>query len=282
MKKASAHPHHSAPTRHVQAKGIRFAYRRFGKAAGVPLVFNLHFMGDMDSWDPAVTDGLACGREVILFDNAGVGGSSGEVPPTFAEMATSAAAFIDVLRLTRVDVLGFSIGSMVAQNIVLQRPELVRKLILIGSSPRNGDGMPFTPESQPIFGRKYENHQYWLDGIFGQSETSRSAGRAFLKRRDAHIVNRDIPANEKVAPAQIAAIEEWSKPVGERLAYLQDIKLPVLVVNGTRDIIYYTSNSFLRVQHLPNAQLIIYPGSAHAAPFQYPELLVEHATMFLR
>ena len=177
---------YTAPTQYVEANGVRFAYRRFGKKLGVPLVFNVHFMGDMDSWDPAVTDGLARGREVILFDNAGIGGSSGEVPQTFAEMATNAAAFIDPLGLARVDVLGFSIGSMVAQNIVMQRSELVRKLIPIGSSPRNGGGMPFTPESQPIFDRKYENpDDFWLDGFFGQSEASGAAGRAFLKRRDA-------------------------------------------------------------------------------------------------
>ena len=104
-----------------------------------------------------MTDGLAQSREVILFDNAGIGSSSGEVPDTFAEMAKNAGAFIDALGLTQVNILGFSIGSFVAQNIVLQRPELVRRLILVGSSSRNGDGMPFTSESQPIFGTKYEN-----------------------------------------------------------------------------------------------------------------------------
>lgn len=168
--------HNTAPTQHIDANGITFAYRRFGKKEEVPLVFNQHFAGNLDSWDPAVTDGLAEGREVILFDNAGVGGSTGEVPHTFDLMAKNAIAFIDALRLKTVDILGFSIGSMVAQNIAMQRPDLVRKLILVGSSPRNGDGMPYTTESQPIFGRKYENpDDFWLDGFFGPSPASRAS-----------------------------------------------------------------------------------------------------------
>ncbi len=278
----TAHTHHTATTQFIEANGIRFAYRRFGKRGGVPLVFNPHFAGNMDNWDPTVTDGLAQSREVILFDNAGVGNSSGDVPNTFAEMATNAGAFIDALGLTQVDVLGFSIGSFVSQNIVLQRPELVRKLILVGSSPRNGDGMPFTSESQPIFSTKYENpDDFWLDGFFTQSPASRTAGHAFLKRRDARTDDRDTPASDKVAPAQINAIVEWSQPVGERFAYLKEIKQPVLVVNGTHDIIYYTANSLHLAQNLPDARLILYPDAAHGSLFQYPGLFVEDATRFL-
>lgn len=139
--------HHTAPTQFLEANGIRFAYRRFGKKEGIPLVFNPHILGNMDSWDPSVTDGLAKNREVILFDNAGIAGSSGEVPHTFAEMAKDAGIFIDALGLTQVDILGFSIGSMIAHD----RPDLVRKLVLVGSGPRNGDSIPLTKESQAIF-----------------------------------------------------------------------------------------------------------------------------------
>ncbi len=127
------HTHQTAPTQFVEANGIRFAYRRFGKAGGVPLVFNQHFMGTMDYWDPAVTDGLARSREVILFDNAGVAASSGEVPTSFPEMGRNAIAFIRALGLAKVDVLGFSIGGMVAQEIAYQGQELVRRLILVGT-----------------------------------------------------------------------------------------------------------------------------------------------------
>ena len=129
------HSHQTAPTQFVEANGIRFAYRRFGDAAGVPLVFNQHFTGTMDHWDPAVTDGFANDREVILFNNAGVSSSSGEVPTTFEKMGANAVAFIKALGLTKVDVLGFSIGGFIAQEVALQAPDLVRRLVLVGTSP---------------------------------------------------------------------------------------------------------------------------------------------------
>src|SRR4249919_1391906 len=160
----TADTHQTAPTQFVEANSIRFAYRRFGKAAGVPLVFNQHFTGTMDHWDPAVTDGFAKNREVILFNNAGVSSSSGEVPATFADMGADAVAFIKALGLTKVDVLGFSIGGFVAQEITLQAPGLVRRLVLVGTGPRGGQGMAtLTPEAQRIFGATYDPpDELWL------------------------------------------------------------------------------------------------------------------------
>src|ERR1700741_5179679 len=134
------HTHQTAPTQFVEANGIRFAYRRFGKTGGLPIVLNQHYIGTMDYWDPAVTDGLARDRGVILFDNAGVSSSSGEVPTTFEQMGANAIAFMRALGLERVDALGFSIGGMVAQEIALQAPDLVRKLVLVGTGPRGGQG----------------------------------------------------------------------------------------------------------------------------------------------
>lgn len=274
--------HQTAPTQFVETNGIRFAYRRFGKETGTPLVFNPHILGNLDSWDPWVTDGLAQGRQVILFDNAGVGKSSGVVPETFSGMATDAGLFIDALGLKEVDILGFSIGSMVAQNIALQRPHLVRKLVLVGSGPRNGDGIPLTSESQAIFSNKYGNlDDFWIDGFFTPSDASQAAGRAFLKRRDLRVDDRDAWISESVQPAQFAALQEWGKPIGERFAYLKEMKMPVLLVGGKSDIIFYTINSFYLQQNLPNAQLILYPDSAHGSLFQYPKLFVAHAVMFL-
>ncbi len=150
----TTHTHHTAPTQYVNADGIRFAYRRFGKPGGVPLVFNIHFMGTLDHWDPAVTDGFAKDREVILFNNAGVASSSGEVPDTIAKMGANAIAFIRALGLKQVDVLGFSIGGLVAQEITLQAPDLVRKLVLVGTGPRSGESMDTgTPEGKAISAR---------------------------------------------------------------------------------------------------------------------------------
>src|SRR5271154_5976359 len=166
------HTHQTAPTQFVEANSIRFAYRRFGKAGGVPIVFNQHYLGTMDYWDPAVTDGLARDREVILFDNAGVSSSSGEVPATFEQMGANAVAFTRALGLNKADVLGFSIGGIVAQEITLQAPDLVRKLILVGTGPRGGEGMgSLTRIAQQIFGAAYDPPEHvWLTAQFSPSE----------------------------------------------------------------------------------------------------------------
>src|SRR6476619_3336561 len=187
------HDHQTAPTQFVEANGVRFAYRRFGKSGGVPLVLNQHFTGTMDHWDPAVTNGFAKDREVILFNNAGVSSSSGEVPTAIEGMAANAIAFVGALGLSKVDVLGFSIGGLVAQEIAGQAPVLVRKLILVGTGPRGGEGMAsLTPEAQQIFGASYqEPDQLWRAVHFTRSEASQAAGRDFLKRFRLRKENRD-------------------------------------------------------------------------------------------
>jgi pimeloyl-ACP methyl ester carboxylesterase len=277
------HNHQTAPTQFVEANGIRFAYRRFGNPAGVPLVFNQHFTGTLDHWDPAVTDGFAEDREVILFNNAGVSSSSGEVPTTIEKMGANAVAFIKALGLTKVDVLGFSIGGFVAQEIALQAPELVRRLVLVGTGPRGGEGMAtLTPEAQEIFGTAYnEPDHLWLRVHFTRSEKSQAAGREFLKRFRLRAENRDPEVNEKVAPAQIAAIDEWGAPREKPFEYLKSIRQPTLVVNGVKDVIIYAVNSFILQQHLPDAELILYPDANHGSQFQYPERFVRHVSLFL-
>ena len=277
------HDHQTAPTQFVEANGVRFAYRRFGNAAGVPLVFNQHFTGTMDHWDPAVTDGLARDREIILFNNAGVSSSSGEVPTRIEKMGANAVAFIRALGLTKVDVLGFSIGGFVAQEIALQATDLVRRLILVGTGPRGGEGMAtLTPEAQDIFGATYDEPDHlWLRVHFTKSENSQAAGRELLKRFRLRAENRDPEVNEKVAPAQIEAIGEWGTPRERSLEYLKSIRQPTLVVNGGKDVIIYSVNSFILQQHLPSAQLILYPDANHGSQYQYPALFVADVTRFL-
>ncbi len=276
----------TVPTQFVEANGISFAYRRWGKPGTLPLVFNQHFTGNMDNWDPAVLDGLAKEREIILFNNAGVASSSGEVPNTFAGMAKNAEAFIDALGLKQIDLLGFSIGGMVAQQITLDRPELIRKLILVGTAPRdhdagNGQGH-ITPETASIFGASYNPPEnLWLKVFFTDSEESQAAGREFLKRYLSRTQNRDAAVNEKVAPAQIAAVGEWGTPRGERFAYLKNIKQPTLVVSGNHDVIVYTSNSLHLVQNMPNAKLILYPDANHGSWYQNHEDFVFETNRFL-
>lgn len=277
------HSHQTAPTQYAEANGIRFAYRRFGNAEGVPLVMNIHFTGTMDHWDPAVTDGLAEGREVILFNNAGISSSSGTVPESIEEMAANAAAFIEALGLKQVDVLGFSMGGLIAQALAIAKPQLVRKLILVGTGPRSGEGMAsLTPEAQEIFGASYDEPDHlWLRVHFSPSASSQAAGHAFLKRFRLRSENRDPEANEKVAPAQLAALAKWGAPRENPYAYLEAIEQPTLVVNGDNDVIIYSINSWILQQHIPDAQLIIYPDANHGSLYQYPQRFVAHVAQFL-
>src|ERR1700737_4263717 len=262
------HNHQTAPTQFVEANGIRFAYRRFGNAAGLPLVFNQHFTGTMDHWDPAVTDGCAKDRDVILFNNAGVSSSSGEVPASIEGMAANAVAFIGALGLSKVDVLGFSIGGLGAQEIAGQAPGLVRKLVLVGTGPRGGEGMAnLTPEAQQIFGATYQEPDHlWLAVHFTRSEASQAAGRDFLKRFRLRKENRDPEVNEKVAPAQLEALGKWGIRFKGSYDYLKSMPQPTLVVNGGNDVVIYSVNSFLLQQHLRTPHPLFSPRANPAAP----------------
>src|SRR6202166_2759431 len=195
------HTHQTAPTQFVEAHRIRFAYRRFSKAGGMPLVLNMHYLGTMDYWDPTVTDGLARDREVILFDNAGVSGSSGEVPTTFEQMGANAVAFSRALGLKKADMLGFSIGGMVVQEVALQAPDLVRKLIIVGTGPRGGEGMAsLTQVAKRIFGAPYDPPEHlWLAVLFSPSEAAQAVGEEFLKRKHLRQKARDPEVNDKVS-----------------------------------------------------------------------------------
>jgi pimeloyl-ACP methyl ester carboxylesterase len=275
----TGHTHQTAPTQFVEANGIRFAYRRFGKTGGVPLVFNQHFRGTMDYWDPAVTDGLAKNREVILFDNAGVSSSSGQVPTSFPEMGANAVAFIKALGLSKVDVLGFSIGGMVAQEIAVQAPDLVRRLILVGTGPRGADMS--TSKSAEIFAGTYSPPEHlWLAVHFSRSPSSRAAGLAFLQRKLLR-KDRDPEVSERAAAAQREAVGKYTAQREDALDYLKNLRQPTLIVQGSNDVIIPTVNSYLLQQNLPNAQLVLYPDANHGSFYQYPELFVSQTDQFL-
>ena len=277
--------HTTAPTQFVEANGIRFAYRRFGQDSGTPLVLMPHFRAGMDHWDPAVTDGLAVSRPVVLFDNAGVAGSGGETPETIEAMANHAADFLNALNLGRVDVLGFSIGGYIAQALALRHPATVRRLVLVGTGPRGGEATndPKVGElgasTDPSTGET--GLEAFLYLFFRPSETSQVAGKAFWARRHMRKDDVDPPSSPQTMKAQRAAINAWREVRGERYSELKNIEQPTLVVNGNHDIMIPTINAYVLSQEIRRAQLILYPDSGHASLFQYPELFVAHCRMFL-
>ncbi len=285
VRSANRHTHVTAPTQYVEVRGVRFAYRRFGQENGVPLFFLQHLGGGMDHWDPAVTDGLARGRPVILFDNAGVAGSSGETPETFEAAADYAAEFVRALRLPRVDILGFSIGGFAAQALSLRHPELVRRVILVGTGPR-----AFEPTKDPEFrARAARIDPDTGDGLlddflylwFSRSPASQAAGKAFWERRHLRKNDVDRPTSRQTFKAHLAAGQAWREVPAERRAELKQLTQPTLVVSGSNDVVVPTVNSITLAQLIPNAQLVIYPDSGHGSFVQYSELFVEHARLFL-
>ena len=280
---SSGHTHDTAPTRFVEADGIRFAYRRFGKPIGTPIVLLQHFMGNLDNYDPAITDALARGREVILTDNAGVGLSIGEAPETVAGMARDAASLIDALSLGHVDLFGHSMGGYVAQQIAVDRPDLVRRLILVGTGPRGGDGMgKLASNVAPLFGKVYDPQDLmWLPIMFSPSEPSQAAGRQFLERIRARAEDRDVPVSEATVAAHSAAAREWGGAAPDGFGYLPGISHPALVVNGSDDIVVPTINSYILQQNLPNAELILFPDSNHGSHFQFKERFSRYVADFV-
>jgi pimeloyl-ACP methyl ester carboxylesterase len=273
--------HLTVPTRFVEVDGVRFAYRRWGNPAGVPLFFIQHFRGGMDHWDPLMTDGLAQGREVILYNGRGVASSSGQPRNRMEDMADDIASVIRALGLSRVDVVGFSIGGFQAQEVALRHPQLVRKLMLLGTGPRGGDpGME--PKVREVAPRPVPTAEDFLYLFFGRSETAKKAGLEFWERRHRR-VDQDPPSSPEVARAQIEAHTAYSAPMpGENpYAYLSKITQPTLVLNGIVDIMIPTINSYYLAQNIPGAELILYPDAGHGAQFQYPERFLKHALQFL-
>ncbi len=278
---AMSDTHVTAPTRYVEVDGDRFAYRRWGKPSGVPILLVQHFRGGMDHWDPLLTDGLAEGREVILFDGRGIASSSGTPRNRMEDMADDIAAVVRALGLEQVDLLGFSIGGYQAQEVVLRHPRLVRKLLLLGTGLRGGD--PTTdPKVYEVAPNPVPTVDDFLFLFFGRSEAAVEAGRAFWERRHQR-ADQDPPSSPAVAQAQLEAVVAYAEPLpGENpYAHLNAITQPTLVLNGSNDVMIASVNSWHLAQNIPDAQLLIYPDAGHGAHFQYPERFLKHALQFL-
>jgi len=274
----------SAPTQFLQVKNDVYAYRRFGGGPGRPLVCLQHFMGTLDNWDPAVTDPLAAGREVILFNNAGVGRSAGKVPATVAGMATHALNFLDGLGVAGCDVLGFSLGGTVAQQMSRDRPLSVRRMILVGTAPRGGEDIMRL--EKPTLARHLadptlKGYAVLQKIFFAPTSSSQAAGREFIERLAERKEDIDPVSGPDVAAAQIAAFREWEQSTGTRFGDLNGIAQPTLVINGIHDDMIPVSNSYRLAENLPNAVLLAYPDSGHGSLFQFHDSFTRQAAAFL-
>jgi len=271
-----------AQTARVTAEnGIEYAYRDLG-AGDVPLVLLQHFRGNLDNWDPALIDDLAAERRVVPFDNVGVGGTTGTTPNTVEAMAHDAIAFMEALSLERVDLLGFSIGSFVAQEIALIRPDLLRRIVLASSAPQGAAGMHgWSPEVIGAIGGREPNPQGYLDVFFAPTNTSREAGQQAAGRIFGRTTNRDEPTTWQTRQAQYDAICAWGIPNHSLLQRVAGIDQPVFVANGDSDPMILPRYSYLLAGLLPDARVTIYPDSAHGFLFQHHSRFAADVHAFL-
>ncbi len=273
--------HNDAETLSVEAAGLEFAYRRFGSPGELPLVMLQHFRGNLDNWDPAVTDALAAAREVILVDYPGVGSSSGHFGPAIADAGRQMIAFADALGLVGIDLLGFSIGGFVAQEIALIRPTLVRRLVLAATGPKGAPGMHGWREDIAAAARGESKPENLLYIMFAPTEASQAKGMEFLGRFMQRQEGRDAPTSDAARDAQYDAIVEWGIPDHAALQRLTGIQSPTLVIQGDGDLMIPAKLSQLMAGLIPDAQIRIYPDAAHGFLFQYPAEVAAEVNAFL-
>jgi pimeloyl-ACP methyl ester carboxylesterase len=251
------------------ANGVDYAYRDTG-GSGVPLVLLQHFRGNLDNWDPALIDDLASTRRVVTFDNAGVGGSTGTTPDTIEQMARDTIAFLAAMEFSQADLLGFSIGSFVAQQIALVRPAIVRRLVLASSAPKGAAGMHgWAPEVIGAIGTPKTSPEQYLGVFFATSESSQQAGREALGRMYARTEERDQATTWATREAQYDAVCVWGIPDHALLQRLSAVDMPVFVANGDSDPMILPHYSYLLAGLIPHARVKIYPDSAHGFLFQH-------------
>jgi pimeloyl-ACP methyl ester carboxylesterase len=284
---SSAHrdgPYSGLPNKLVRAaNGVEYAYRDTGGGeGGVPLVLLQHFRGNLDGWDPALIDALAAARRVVTFDNAGVGGSTGTTPDTVEQMARDAIAFLTAMGFSQVDLLGFSIGSFVAQQIALTRPAIVRRLVLASSAPQGAAGMHgWAPEVIGAVGTTQTSPEEYLGVFFAGSASSQQAGPQALQRMYARTEDRDTATNWATREAQYDAVCTWGIPDHALLQRLSCLEMPVFVANGDSDPMILPHYSYLLAGLIPQARLKIYPDSAHGFLFQHHADFAADVTDFL-
>ena len=267
-------------TKFIEASGIRFAYRELGQKTGVPIIFLVHLAAVLDNWDPRVVDGFATKHHVITFDNRGIGASSGLPADSIEQMATDAITFIKALGFKQVDLSGFSMGGMVAQEIVLMEPNLIRKLILTGTGSAGGvgiskvAGVTYYDMARGLL--TFQDAKQFL--FFTRTPNGIRAGKEFLARLNERTQNRDTPIKISALFAQLRALKNWGR---KSPADLSKIHHPTFIANGDNDRMVPSVNSYDLARRLPNAELVIYPDAGHGGVFQNHEAFVKKALEFL-
>jgi pimeloyl-ACP methyl ester carboxylesterase len=262
--------------------GTSFAYRETGEKNGIPVVLLHHLTAVLDDWDPRTIDGLAQKHRVIAFNNRGVGGSKGTTPDTIDDMATDAVAFIRALGLKKTDLLGFSLGGFIAQVIAQKHPDLVRKVILAGTSAAGGEGISNVGAVlQNAVARATAEKKHPKQSLFfTQSQDGQKAAAEFLQRLASRQQDRDLPATQETIVAQVTAITKWG--MAPKPASLESIQHPVLVANGDTDVMVPSINSVELARKLPNSELSIFPDAGHGAIFQYHSAFLDQTLRFLQ
>jgi pimeloyl-ACP methyl ester carboxylesterase len=271
-----------ASTRRVTAEnGIEYAYRDLGRG-DPPLLALQHFRGNLDNWDPALVDALAAERRVVAFDNVGVAATTGATPNTVEAMAHDAIAFVEAMGVERVDLLGFSLGSFVAQEIALIRPDLPRRVVLASSAPRGAAGMHgWAPDVIGAIGAPETSPQGYLGVFFARTDTSRDAGQQAMGRIFGRTTDRDQPTTWQTRQAQYDAVCDWGIPNHSLLQRLAAIDVPVFVANGDSDPMILPRYSWLLAGLIPDTRLTIYPDSAHGFLFQHHSRFAADVNAFL-
>jgi len=270
----------TVPTQFVEANGIKIAYRSYGKEGDIPVVYFNHLTANLDNCDPIIMDAIAAHRHIISFDYRGVGATTGKQGTSIADMATDAIAFIHALGYKQVDIVAFSMGGFITQELLLVEPTLVRKAILAGTGPRGGEGISAVVglTYKDIFKGflSFRDPKFYL--FFTQNEVGKDAARDFLNRLKERTENRDKKVKLSVLRNQLKAIAAWGH---DKPADLSVFKLPVFIANGDADRMVPTVNSYDMAKRFPNAQLKIYPNSGHGGIFQYHKEFIPQAIEFL-
>jgi pimeloyl-ACP methyl ester carboxylesterase len=275
----SEYSHETVPTQFIEVKGNQLACRRFGKRGGLPLVFLQYFNANLDGWDPVVTNCLALDHDVVLVNGVGVASSSGQTPSTVIEMTKHIEAFCQAMGFKEIIPVGFSLGGMMAQQLALDYPSLVRRIILLGTGPRGGEGMSFTELSAE---EAADPIAFLLAAFFAPTQTSQSAGKAYLERLAWRHAGKDQSVSKQTAEAQLSAIREWGRvPTNNRYETLRNISQQTLIVHGNKDIVVQPVNALILAERLPNAQLVVYLDASHGAQFQHASSFLKIVNTFL-